>query len=72
MKTLSLIPKKVKETYQIDKHKNSIDVHSPAYVNIEFDERFKVFQDNSTFMIKNNKCIVNLWKKSKKMHITIY
>ena len=72
MKALSLIPKKVKEIYQIYKHENCIEVHSPSYVNINFDERFKVSQDSSTFMIQNDKCIVNLWKKSKRMHVTIY
>ena len=72
MKTLSLIPKKVKETYQIEKRKDCIEVHSPAYVNIQFDKEFEIVKDGTTIIIKNSKCCVSLWIEIKIQHITIY
>ena len=72
MKTISLIPKKVKETYEIEKRKNCIEVHSPAYVNIEFDKDFGIVKDKTIITIKNSKCCVSLWLERKIQHITIY
>lgn len=72
MKALSLIPKKIKEMYNIEREKDGIKVHCPAFVNIDFDKNFKVFQDESSIVIKNSKCVVSLWKKQFIQHITIY
>ena len=72
MKTLSLIPKKVRNTYQIMKRSGSIEVHTPCYVNIDFDEDFKIVNTGTTIDIKNDKCIVSVWKDVKNMHVTIY
>lgn len=72
MKVLKLIPKKIKEIYQITKQENCIEIYSPAYVNIDFDVAFIIGKDKFTIFIKNNRCNVSLWKKVKKMHITIY
>ncbi len=72
MKVLTLIPKKIKETYQIYKRKDCIEVHFPAYVNIQFDKEFKITQNKETIAIINDKCCVTLWKKIKEQHITIY
>jgi hypothetical protein len=72
MKAMTLIPKKIKQKYNIHKHKNSISVHNPAFVNIDFDERFKIVNGKITLDIENSKCVVNLWKKVKYMSITIY
>jgi len=72
MKALTLIPKNVKEEYQIGKYKNGIDINSPVYINIEFDDRFEIANGEITVDIKNSKCIVSLWKKTFLMHVTIY
>ena len=72
MKALSLIPKKIKETYQIEKRKNCIEVHSPAYINIQFDKDFRIVKDGVTITIKNSKCCVSLWVERKILHIAIY
>ena len=72
MKALTLIPKNVKEEYQIGKYKNGIDINSPVYINIEFDDRFEIANGKITVDIKNSKCIVSLWKRMKTMHVTIY
>ena len=72
MKTLSLIPKKVKETYQICKRKDCISVHSPTYVNIDFDKKFRITRTDFTIDIQNDKCIVSLYLRFKNVHITIF
>ena len=72
MKILTLIPKKIKETYQIEKRKNCMEVHSPAYINIQFDKEFRITQNEETINFKNSKCCVSVWKKRKIQHITIY
>ena len=72
MEILTLIPKNVKETYQIDKHKDCISVHSPVYVNIDFDKEFKITRRDYTIDIQNDKCIVSLYLGHKNIHITIF
>ena len=72
MKVISLIPKKVRQTYQITKHDNSVSISNPAFINIRFDESFKIINGKITLDIKNDKCIVFLWKDLKIMSITIY
>ena len=72
MKALTLIPKQIKKDYGIKKYKEGLDVNSPSYVNIDFDDRFEIRDNGVTVGIKNRKCIVNLWKDTKMMHVTIY
>jgi len=72
MKALTLIPKQVKKDYGIKKYKEGLDVNSPSYVNIDFDERFNVKKTPCTISIQNSKCIVNLFRNTKMMHVTIY
>jgi len=72
MKAMTLIPKKIKQKYDIKKHENKISVHKPAYVNIDFDERFEIINGKISVEIKNSKCHISLWKKTFMMHITIF
>lgn len=71
MKTLSLIPKKIRKQYLIIKDKNCLSVNLPAYVNIDLDDKFRIYQDDSTIQISNSICIVTLWKSRIYMHVTI-
>ena len=72
MKALSLIPKKVKETYHVRKRKDCIEVHSPIYVNIDFDERFEITKHKDEIKIRNDKCVVCLYLYIEYIHITIF
>ena len=72
MKALTLIPKNVKEEYQIGKYKNGIDINSPVYINIEFDDRFEIINSSIAVKIRNNRCSITLWKKTFLMHVTIF
>ncbi len=72
MKALTLIPKKVKETYQIVKWDGNLSIHDPCYVNINFDKRFKITKDEHEIIIRNGKCVVCLSLNTKWMHITIF
>ena len=72
MKALTLIPKQIKKDYGITKYKDAITITNPAFVNIDFDDRFEIANSEITVDIKNSKCIVSLWKKTFMMHVTIY
>ena len=72
MKALTLLPKKIKETYTIVKRKKCIEVHSPAYINIEFDDRFRISTNGITFTIENSKVCVILWIDRVIMHTTVF
>ena len=72
MKALTLIPKKIKETYQIVKWSGNLSIHTPCYVNINFDKRFKITKDEREIIIRNSKCVVCLSLKKKWIHITIF
>ena len=72
MKAMTLIPKKIKQKYDIKKHENKISVHKPAYINIDFDERFRIEDNGIALDIINSKCHISLWKKTFMMHITIF
>ena len=72
MKALILIPKKIKKDYLIRRYEDHVAVNSPTYININFDNGFEITNGKITVDIKNNKCIVYLWKKVFNMHVTIY
>ena len=72
MKALTLIPKNVKKEYKIGKYKNGIDISSPVYINIDFDDRFEIINSSVVVRIKNNRCSITLWKGTKIIHVTIY
>ena len=72
MKVLTLIPKKVKETYHIVKWDGNLSIHDPCYVNINFDKRFKISKSKSKIMIRNDRCDVCLSLHTKYVHITIF
>lgn len=72
MKALTLIPKKIKKDYEITRRNNAINIHTPVYVNIDFDKSFEISQGLCTLSISNDKCVVSLWKSVYKMHITIF
>ncbi len=72
MKALTLIPKKVKETYHVQKCKNCIEIHLPMYVNIDFDERFEITKNEYEIRIRNKQCAVSLYLYKKYVHITIF
>ena len=72
MKAMTLIPKKIKQKYGIEEYEDKISVHKPAYVNIDFDEEFRIENDSIAIDIINSKCHISLWKKTFMMHITIF
>jgi len=72
MKALTLLPKKIKEMYRISRDENGINVHSPSYINIPFDERFNVETNVVTSTIQNSKVSVALWKNTFLMHVTVF
>ncbi len=72
MKSLSLIPKEVRETYQIVKWDSNLSIHDPCYVNINFDKRFKITKDEYDIIIRNDRCVVCLSLYKKYVHITIF
>jgi len=72
MKALTLLPKKIKETYTIVKRKECIEVHSPAYINIEFDDEFRISTNGTAYSIQNSKVCVHLWIDIINMHTTVY
>lgn len=72
MKALTLLPKKIKETYHITKDEKHIHINSPAYINIEFDERFRIEKNEITYSIANSKVCVALWIETKNMHVTVF
>jgi len=72
MKAMTLIPKEIKKTYQIEKYENAITIDHPAYINIDIDDKFEIKNGRATVDIINSKCHVSLWKKTFLMHITIY
>jgi len=69
---MTLIPKKIKQKYDIEKYENKIVIHKPACVNIDFDEEFRIENDSVALGITNSKCHISLWKKTFMMHVTIY
>ncbi len=71
MKALTLLPKKIKKMYLIHREKDCIAVHNPAYININFDDNFKIYKSACTWVIQNDKVIVALWLKVKIMHVTV-
>lgn len=69
---LKKVGKDMISTYDIEKRFDGIIVYKPSFINIKFDERFAVEDDNEyTIQIRNSKVIVTLWKKSKIMHTTV-
>ena len=72
MRALTLIPKKVRETYQIFKNDDNLSINDPCFVHIDFDETFKITQDKYTINIENDKCLVSLYLYKKYVHITIF
>lgn len=72
MKSLTLIPKKVKETYQIVKWVGNLSINDPCYVNINFDKRFKIIKNEREIIIRNDRCVVCLSLNNKNVHITIF
>ncbi len=67
------IPKEIVEKYSIDydEKTNQIFIHEPACINIRA-TRFKILNYEERITIENTKMTVNLWKKVKMIHITIF
>ena len=72
MKVLTLIPNQIKKDYLIRRYEDCITVNSPAFVNINFDDHFKINKTTDAISIQNNKCRVQLFISTKMMHVTIY
>jgi len=72
MKALTLIPKQIKKDYLIRRYEDCITVNSPAFVNINFDDHFKIEEMPDVISIENNICKVQLFRNTKMMHVTIY
>jgi len=72
MKALTLIPKKIKDIHLIQKTKDGLAIHKPAYVNIDFDEGFEIEKRENCIIISNKKCLVTLWRVGYGLHITIF
>ena len=72
MKALTLLPRKIKKTYSIRREKDCIDIHDPVYINIDFGDKFEIYKQGCTWVIKNGKVAVALWVKVKIMHVTVF
>jgi len=72
MKAMTLISREIKKNYGIDRNKQGLHIHKPAYINIDFDEMFEIKEDKYCFTIQNKRCIVSLFKGSIRLHITIF
>lgn len=72
MKALSLLPKEIKKAYDIKRIANQINIHDPAYINVDMDSRFRIETDGITYSVANSKVKVNLWIDCKIMHTTVF
>lgn len=65
------LAKGMESKYRIAFNRGSVSIHNPAYVNIEYDNEFKVEDGDAAIRIYNSKVIVSLWKNPLIEHITI-
>jgi hypothetical protein len=74
VKLFAQIPDAIKSMYRldIDQETSEIIVHEPGYINILIDHDFSISSDDVTCKIKNSRVCVNLWIKSRIMHVTVY
>jgi len=72
-KSSELITKGLIEMYRIEENdnENEISIHSPAFINIDKDDKYAVYGNSICVTIENSKVIVNLWIKNKNMHVTV-
>ena len=77
-KELNKIPDDIKEKYNINNYMPKVEknegliIHTPSCINIMFDRKFTINNTEYTVDIINKTLCVSLWKKSYKMHTTIY
>lgn len=72
MKALTLIPKKIKKTYDINRTKDGLNIHQPFYINIDFDEMFRIEESEICIDVINEKCWITFYKSLSKPHIAIF
>jgi len=72
MKTKVRLPKELKEMYNIEIKRESINVHRPAFVSIKRDENFRIEKDEKAYRIYNNVICVSLWMGTQIEHITVF
>lgn len=65
------ISSKMKAAYRIENTKDAVHVHTPSYINIEKDEKYRVELSEHCLRIRNSKVLVSLWRTNKIMHVTV-
>ncbi len=66
------IPKDIIEMHSIYFYGGHLSINSPVYINIQFDDMFKIEENTNEVSIRNSLINVTLWKDMKYMHITVY
>jgi len=66
------IPIEMQITYGIKVEEKRIYINSPAYISIEYDEKFAINKGGSTIEIRNKKVSVELFRNFTDMHITVF
>lgn len=68
---LNKVPENIREMYEIKMTEDWIEIGSPVYVNIDFDEMLYIEELDVCFRIMNKKAVMTIWKDHKFMQVTI-
>ena len=66
------ISKRIRNMYRIEINDHEVIINTPAYIQINIDNRFKIENTKHVIRVINDKVHVTLWKRSKFMHITVF
>jgi hypothetical protein len=69
------IPEGITNRYGLERDEKCIHVHAIQqrfYINIDFDDQFKVEESEYVIDLVNNKICVSLWKERNIIHVTVY
>ena len=70
-KSSELITKELIDMYNIIETDEETEIHEPAFIKIDKDHKYNMNSDSVVIKIENSKIIVNLWIKTKYMHVTV-
>ncbi len=68
----NLIPEKVYNMYRMDAGETALHIMYPAFIGIQYDEKFDVTVRNSYITIRNKKVSIDLYVDYQDMTITVY
>jgi hypothetical protein len=67
-----MIPAETWRTHAICVGTTGLSIHHPAFINVNFDEKFDVKENSYHVEIRNKRVSIDLYKESKTMHITVF